>query len=208
MKGVALAEPATSVHRRPGGRSARVRAAVIAATLDELVDRGYAGMTVQGVAVRAGVHKTSLYRRWGSKGALLADALLAQSAPDAPAPDTGALRTDLFALWRTAPPGRERASLGRTVEVSRALAAAADDPEVAAVHALLWQRRLDLVTTAVERAARRGELPNDADPELLLDLLIGPFQSRVISRGRAPDLSFLMRVMEAAVQAVGASAPT
>jgi AcrR family transcriptional regulator len=161
-------------------------------------------MTVQGVAARAGVHKTSLYRRWGSTGALLADALLANSAPVTPAPDTGALRTDLFALWRTAPPGRGGGNLGRTVEVSRALAAAADDPEVAAVHALLWQRRLDLVRTAVERAVGRGELPPDADAELLHDLLIGPFQTRVISRGQAPDPDFLVRVMEAAVQAVGA----
>jgi AcrR family transcriptional regulator len=182
-----------------------VRAAVLAATLDELVERGYAAMTVQGVAARAGVHKTSLYRRWSSKGALLADALLATSAPAPPAPDTGALRTDLFGLWRTVPPGR--GGPDRTVAISRALAAAAADPDVAAVHALLWQRRLDLVTTAVDRAVARGELPPGADPELLLDLLVGPFQTRVISRGRAPDTTFLLRVLEAAVHAVGASPP-
>jgi len=181
-----------------------VRAAVLSATLDELVDRGYPAMSVQGVAERAGVHKTSLYRRWGSKGALLADALLSSSAAVASASDTGALRTDLFALWRTAPAGPGRNDGARTVAVSRALAAAAADPDVAAVHALLWERRLDLVRAAVDRAVARGELPPGADPELLLDLLIGPFQTRVIARGQAPDAAFLLRVMEVAVQAVGA----
>ena len=62
--------------RRPGGRSARVRAAVLEATLDELIDNGYAGETVQGIADRSGVNKTSLFRRWGSKAGLLSDALL------------------------------------------------------------------------------------------------------------------------------------
>ncbi len=49
-----------------------------------------------------------------------------------------------------------------------------------------------------------GELPPGADPELLLDLLVGPFQSRVISRGAQPDAAFFAHVMEAAVRAVGA----
>jgi AcrR family transcriptional regulator len=188
--------------RRTGGRSARVRAAVLGAALDELVERGCAGMTVQGVATRAAVNKTSVYRRWGTKAALLADALLSSAGVVVP-PDTGALRTDLFALWRTAPRGRERGDLSRTVAVSRALTAS-PDPEVAEVHRLLWQQRLELVHTAVDRAVARRELPAGADPELLLDLLVGPFQSRVISRGAQPDPVFFAHVMEAAVRAVGA----
>ncbi len=179
-----------------------VRVAILRATLDELVDRGYAGMTVQGVATRAGVNKTSVYRRWGTKPALLADALLSSAALVVP-PDTGALRTDLFAPWRTAPRGRERGDPSRTVAVSRALTASRE-PEVAEVHRLLWRQRLELVRTAVERAVIRGELPPGADPELLLDLLVGPFQSRVISRGAQPDAAFFAHVMEAAVRAVGA----
>src|SRR5579864_1578870 len=164
--------------RRPGGRSARVRAAALEATLDELVDRGYAAMTIQGIAARAGVNKTSLYRRWGSKGALLADALLAE-VPEMPVPpDTGELRRDLLVLWSTAPPLRRPGDFDRPVAVSRALAAAGDDPDVAAAHRVLWERRLELVRIVVDRAVARGELPAGADAELLMDLLVGAFQSR------------------------------
>ncbi len=119
-------------------------------------------MTVQGVATRAGVNKTSVYRRWGTKPALLADALLSSTALVVP-PDTGALRTDLFALWRTAPRGRERGDPSQTVAVSRALTASRE-PEVAEVHRLLWRQRLELVRTAVERAVIRGELHRAPTP--------------------------------------------
>jgi AcrR family transcriptional regulator len=54
--------------RRPGGRSARVRAAAIAATLAELAETGYSALSLENVARRAGVHKTTLYRRWGLGG--------------------------------------------------------------------------------------------------------------------------------------------
>jgi AcrR family transcriptional regulator len=192
---------------RPGGRSARVRSAVLDATLDELVDHGYAAMTIHGIARRAGVNKTSLYRRWGTKGALLAEALASMS-PDAPAPpDTGDVRTDLLVLWSTAPPPRRPGDFARPVAVSRALAAADSDPAVAAAHHLLWQRRLELIKVVVERAVSRGQLPPEADPELLMDLLFGPFHTRVIARGQRPSLRFLTQVMEAALHAVGAGPP-
>ena len=70
-----MSSPSPSVGtRRPGGRSARVRSAVLAATLEVLVETGYDGMTVDAVAARAGVHKTTVYRRWPTKAALVAAA--------------------------------------------------------------------------------------------------------------------------------------
>ncbi len=190
--------------RRPGGRSARVRRAVLEATLDELVDRGYSAMTIQGIASRAGVNKTSLYRRWGTKGALLADALLATSAPPADPPDTGDVRTDLVGLWMIAPAPVRIGELSRPVAVSRALAAAADDPDVSAAHQALWGRRLALVKVIVDRAVQRGQLPAGADPALLMDLLFGPFLARVVNRGEAPTATFLKQTLESALHAVGA----
>jgi AcrR family transcriptional regulator len=195
---------ARSVVRRPGGRSARVRTAVLDATLDELVEHGYAAMTIQSIADRAGVNKTSLYRRWGSKGALLADALLASSSPPIDPPDTGDVRRDLFSLWITAPMPQQRRDLSRPIAVSRALAAASVDPAVAAAHHELWQRRLDLVRAIVDRAVQRDQLPPTADPELLMDLLFGPVITRVVTRGKAPTTGFLMQILEAALHAVGA----
>src|SRR5918992_5228630 len=81
--------------QRPGGRTARVREAVIAATYDELAERGYAGLTVERVALRSGVHKTTLYRRWGGVDGLLADALAWSSLEPWDVPDTGTLEGDL-----------------------------------------------------------------------------------------------------------------
>ena len=63
------------MHRRPGGRTARTRRAVLEATVAELAAHGYGALTVERVATRAGVHKTTLYRRWGGKQGLVAEAV-------------------------------------------------------------------------------------------------------------------------------------
>src|SRR5688572_33420223 len=83
---------------RPGGRSARVRSAVLEATLELLAERGYDGAEVPEVARRAGVHPTTVYRRWGTKSRLVGEALLERSRPLTPTPDTGSLRPDLGRL--------------------------------------------------------------------------------------------------------------
>src|SRR5215207_5273535 len=98
---------------RPGGRSARVRAAVLNAAFAELGDKGYDGFSMEAVAQRSGVHKTTVYRRWPTRDALVVDALDSRSdRTAAPIPDTGALRGDLRAFGEdvfaklTAPHGK------------------------------------------------------------------------------------------------------
>src|SRR4029453_17126372 len=85
--------------RRPGGRSARVRSAVLGATLALLAERGFDGLELPEVAVRAGVNASTVYRRWGSKTRLVGEALLERARPLSPTPDTGALRTDRERLF-------------------------------------------------------------------------------------------------------------
>src|SRR3954471_9681294 len=80
---------------RPGGRSARVRAAVHRAVEELLIDEAGEALTVPVVAARAGVHATTLYRRWGSIGELLADVAPSRFTGDVVVPDTGGLRGDL-----------------------------------------------------------------------------------------------------------------
>src|SRR6266511_5046821 len=82
--------------RRPGGRSARVRSDAIAATLAELAERGYAALSLESIARRAGVHKTTLYRRWGTREELVLEAMLARAGEHISVPDTGSLRGDLL----------------------------------------------------------------------------------------------------------------
>src|SRR5690349_3065438 len=85
---------------RPGGRSARVRAQVLEATGRRLVEQGYDALTVDSVAEAAGVHRTTVYRRWRDVGGLLAD-LLEAAADDSWRPaDTGSLAGDLTAMNR------------------------------------------------------------------------------------------------------------
>lgn len=199
---VVNAQPAS----RPGGRSARVRAAVQEATLGELLDKGWHAMTVEGIARRAGVNKTSLYRRWSGRGALLADALAGRAGEPELPPASGDLRRDLMALWNTAPLGGDARNLDRSIGTSRALAAAADDPEIAEVLRDLWDRRLALTRIIVKRAITAGQLPRRTDPEFFMDLLFGPFYTRVVVRRQPPTTRFMSRLMDAALQAVGANA--
>jgi AcrR family transcriptional regulator len=88
---------ATAAHAgtRPGGRSARVRAAVHRAVEELLVEEAGDALTIPAVAARAGVHATTVYRRWGSVGELLADAATSRFTGEIVVPDSGSLRGDL-----------------------------------------------------------------------------------------------------------------
>src|SRR5689334_25219964 len=90
-----------AVRRRPGGRSARVQDAVFEATFQLLEEKGYEGLSIASIAERAGVHETSLYRRWKTKEQLVLDAVNHRVAQEIPAPDTGALCSDLVAVLQS-----------------------------------------------------------------------------------------------------------
>src|ERR1700687_2350083 len=98
--------------RRSPGRGPRLRAAVLAATLEELTAGGFTALTIDNVARRAGVHKTSLYRNWKDRASLVAEALSENVAGGVPIPDTGSIETDLREYarsligWLTSPLGR------------------------------------------------------------------------------------------------------
>src|SRR5918994_5565425 len=77
---------------RLGGRSARVREAVLDAAFAELDEHGYNGFSIEAVARRSGVHKTTIYRRWPTREALLVYALDSRSDRDVQVPNTGSLR--------------------------------------------------------------------------------------------------------------------
>ena len=87
---------------RPGGRTARTRAAVAAALQEELLEVGYGGTTMDRIARRAGVAKTTVYRRWGSVGQLVVELFAEAARIQIPVPDTGSLEGDLRELARSA----------------------------------------------------------------------------------------------------------
>lgn len=187
--------------RRPGGRSARTRTAVLAATADVLAEVGYDALGVDAVAARAGVHKTTVYRRWPTKAELVAEAVRERSLRHVPIPDTGTLAGDLRALARAV-----AATIGSEVggHLTRALVAAATtSPEVAARTGPFWAERLGWAATVVERAIDRGELPAGSDPNLVVEALIGPLYVRLLLTGEPVDAAVADRV--AALVTAGAA---
>ncbi|MEU7678248.1 TetR/AcrR family transcriptional regulator [Micromonospora taraxaci] len=164
------------------GRSEAAREAVLQAADDLVAEIGYAKVTIEGIASRAGVAKQTIYRWWRSKTDILVDAFTADSAQELTLPDTGAFRTDLRAHLD---------ELVRFLEVSdsgavfRALVGQAQhDPELAArlrAEVLPQLRARDRVP--FDRAAARGELPAEADVDLLVDQAVGPIHFRVLVTG-------------------------
>lgn len=177
---------------RPGGRSARVRAAVLSATLEELALRGYEGLSFEAVAARAGVHKTTIYRRWRERPALVLDAMLEMSRQTVPVPDTGSLRGDLLALATAI---AANLSSPQVAAILRALIATRHEPAIAAATDRYWRARFDLVAQVVRRGIERGELPADVSSDLLTEALIGPLYVRALVTGGVLDEAFVAGVV-------------
>ncbi|MCO5972601.1 TetR/AcrR family transcriptional regulator [Actinoallomurus soli] len=189
---------------RPGGRSARVRAAVRAATLSELAEKGYAALTVEGVAARSGVHKTTVYRRWGGVEGLIADALEMAAEEPWPIPDTGSVEEDLRALTRLVVTGFTDPDEG---PVSTAFVAAAlQDPAAAAALHGFFASRHDQAARIVTRAVARGELPADTDPAEVVRAAVAPVYYRLFVSREPVDAGVADRAAGAALAAARAGA--
>jgi len=178
-------------HARVGGRSARVVSAVLRTTLEVLGERGYAGLRIEDVATRAGVNKTTIYRRWPTRAELVIAALTALATPPT-AVETGRLECDLHATFMTATTLRS-SSVGRGVV--RTLIAERGDPEVDSVVRVIKERHRAPARSVLERARRRGDLPKHVDIELLLDILTGTIHGRLRDCPRPLDEQWVRRVV-------------
>jgi AcrR family transcriptional regulator len=181
---MSLDESEQGVRRRTGGRSAKVRVAVLQSTLQALAEHGYSGLTISEIARRSGVHATSIQRRWGSLENVLLEAVLGYSQQKLPIPNTGSLRGDLLAFGRSL--SRYLATpIGETV--LRILAAAEDNPTLAANRAKIIKARYDATRVMAERAAERGELRPGIDPQIAVELLVAPLNLRKLTRQPIDD---------------------
>jgi AcrR family transcriptional regulator len=170
-------------HGNRHGRSESARIAILEAADDLLVERGLAGVTIEGIAAKAGVAKQTIYRWWGSRTDVLFDALKQDAAEYFTAPDTSDLAADLRTRLRDLATFLTRTDAGA---VLRALAGQAQhDPAVAArleAEFMTDQRNLD--RQPFLRAIERGELSPDSDIELAIDQLAGPVYYRVLITGQ------------------------
>ena len=166
--------------RRPGGRSAKVKDAVVAATVAELQHSGYDKLSIAAVAARAGVHESSIYRRWKTREGLAMEATFALFASQVDIPDKGSLLKDLTALMSSAARHLD-SPLGRAA-LQFALAMR-DNPAINSELHSLWAHRFDAFLYLFQRATERGEWPG-SDPTLLLEALVGAVYLRVFLHRR------------------------
>jgi AcrR family transcriptional regulator len=176
-------DPPAGQRRRPGRpRNAAYDKSILGAALEMLVERGYAGLTIGGVAARAGVGRPTIYRRWPSKAAL-AIAALEEAVPQSITPDrsSGSLRDDLRAFQQDRV-ARMNLAVHRPV-IAGLVSDSVADPALAAAFRAWYQRHQEAVVAALRRAIDRGELPPGVDFELINDLLLGPLFTRSVVRG-------------------------
>ena len=162
--------------RRPGGRGARVGAAVHQAVTDLISERGYGTFSVGDVAARAGVADSSIYRRWGSLETLLADVTLTRLNTRSPMPDTGSLSGDLHTY--AANVAREITGPDGLALVRLAVALSSNGQQGLHARDDLRAERTRQLQSMLDRARDRGEDALDALD--VLDHVLAPMYIRVL----------------------------
>lgn len=174
------ATPLSQATPRGRRRSRRSEEAILDATLALLGEVGFSGLTIDGIAARAGVGKATIYRHWPGKAHLVVDAFRSR-IPALPVPDTGTLRGDLVAVVGFMVEGLSRSPLSRILPAL--VEAAESDPELERLFKVFGEERRTLIRQVLERAAARGELRPDLDLEVVLDCVVGPvFARRLLVR--------------------------
>ncbi|MFD0271422.1 TetR/AcrR family transcriptional regulator [Streptomyces sp. NPDC127106] len=181
----------------PGGRTGRPRsaaadAAILAATRDALVELGWSKLTMSDVSTRAGVAKTTLYRRWAGKNELVVDAV-AELFDSLELPDRGSLEADVedvvlqFAKLLRRPEART-ALMAVVAESTR------DEALRDRIRSAIVDRQKRLVVLGRERAQARGELPYEEDAalagrstDLVFDVIAGTVVHRALVSSEPVD---------------------
>ena len=161
-------------------RVRRSRATVLGVTAELLLERGFAGASVDEITRRSGVAKTTIYRHWPTRGDLLRDACSSIGTP-LEVPDTGNFEGDVTALVTSL------AHLLRSAKWTSVLPSVIDaaerDPDIAAMYSRLQEGYSAPLLFVIQRAMQRGELSKTADAALLVAALTGPlFYRRWFSR--------------------------
>jgi len=187
---------------RPGGRTAVVRTAVLRATSDMLVEAGLHGLELTAVAERAGVGKSTVYRRWGSVPALVTDLLNDMATQSLARADTGSLRGDLHA---NAALVRRTLSNARQGALFKAIFAAANcDDRTAAALSAFYDRRVAEWSGCVVDAVARGEAPEGTDAAAAIRQVSAPLYYQFLTSTRPLTVKDAERAVDAALAAIAA----
>lgn len=165
-------------------RSEEARQKALDAARAVLGDNGVDGFTVEEVAKRSGVAKSTIYRHFPTGGQLMLAALdcMVQTFPT---PNTGSLRGDLESFMGDVLPAMSDPNVAQAM--LGVVAAATTDPELAEIHQAMMAERMGPIVTIIDLAKGRGELPRDLDTDIALDFIEGPFFMRKMIRREALD---------------------
>ena len=165
-----------TVKSRPGGRTAKTKAAVFEAVNELVAERGHANVSMTDIAERAGVAATSLYRRWGDVRTLLMEVAVERLMQDWPLPDTGTLRGDLTAWTKSVAASLANPAGSIFFRVYVGTAPASGDENSGRAQALM--RRIEQIGAMLERARARGETAPHVFE--VTDHLLAPIYMRVL----------------------------
>ncbi|MFB9428366.1 TetR/AcrR family transcriptional regulator [Streptoalloteichus tenebrarius] len=179
---------------RPLRRGEAVQRAILDATAQVIEAEGVAGARVADIAARAGVHETSVYRRWGTRANLLLEVLTSQLDRALPLPDTGTTRDDLITFF-TALAGFLATPAGSSL-IHAALSPSEDEAQFEQARREFWSARLGRAAVLVHRGVERGDLPGGTDAELVLEAIAGPIQLRVLLRNEPVDRGHVTRIVD------------
>ncbi|MFI1212118.1 TetR/AcrR family transcriptional regulator [Streptomyces sp. NPDC020802] len=203
----AAENPQQPRRRAPAGAAVLredVTEAIRTAVFEELASVGYARMSIEGIARRAGVGKTAVYRRWRSKLHLVLDLVSAVAVQGLPVPDTGTLEGDLRLLYEVTSRALRHPVASQVIPDLQA--EAARNPEIAeAMRKALREGQESVASGIVAAAQARGEVRTGIDGELALDVISGPLYWRaVVIRGPKPPKGHLEGLTRATVAALKA----
>ncbi|MEH1893574.1 MAG: TetR/AcrR family transcriptional regulator [Nostoc sp.] len=188
----------------PSGRPRSIHAdqAILQATLDLLAEVGYESMSIEAIASRAGVGKTTIYRRYTSKEELVADAI-ESLRDDLAIPDTGSFWGDMDILINNATKKID-SPLGRQT-LALIISTASSNPQFAEVYWTKYTKlRRKAFSKVLERAKSRGEIHKDADVDLIIDLVSGSLYYALIFKPTTePVEAYMRRTMNLLLKGIG-----
>ncbi|MEH1924139.1 TetR/AcrR family transcriptional regulator [Nostoc sp.] len=195
-----MSKQINSTSGRP--RSIHADQAILQATLDLLAEVGYESMSIEAIASRAGVGKTTIYRRYTSKEELVADAI-ESLRDDVAIPDTGSFWGDMDILINNAAKKID-SPLGRQT-LALIVSTASSNPQFAEVYWTKYTKlRREAFSEILERAKSRGEIHKNADVDLIIDLVSGSLYYALIFKPTTePVEAYMRRTMNLLIKGVG-----
>ncbi|WP_410668035.1 TetR/AcrR family transcriptional regulator [Amycolatopsis sp. cmx-4-68] len=188
---------------RPGGRNARVRSQILAATTELVARNGVAGLRYEEIAELAGVNKNSVYRNWPDRAELVSDALLRYAEDSSPLHDSGDLRRDLVDFLMVLSE-RSSSSIGRAL--LQAGVAAPGNTDLDEAVRSVFDRRLATVRRRFDSAVEKGEIP-PVDSYFVTELLSGPVYLYLIRRRDPFTREVAEKTVDVVLAGLNATAP-